>query len=139
MLLMIENGIQGGICHAIHRYAKANNKYMKNYHKNIEYNSAESSCFMYLDASILYRWAMSLKLSVNGFKQVQQLSQFNEDFITHYDKNGNKGYFLEVDIEYAKNLFNLHKDLPFLTNRKKIKNCNKLVCDIHDKENQLLT
>ena len=36
MLLMAEEGIKGGICHAIHRYAKANNKYMDNYDKNIE-------------------------------------------------------------------------------------------------------
>ena len=36
MLLMIAKGIRGGICHAIHRYAKANNIYMKNYDKNIE-------------------------------------------------------------------------------------------------------
>ena len=34
MLLMVEKGIRGGICHAIHRYAKANNKYKKNYDKN---------------------------------------------------------------------------------------------------------
>ena len=32
MLLMVEKGIRGGICHAIYRYAKASNKYMKNYH-----------------------------------------------------------------------------------------------------------
>ena len=49
MLLMVEKGIQDGICHAIHRYAKVNNKYMKNYDKNIE-----SSYFMYLDANNLY-------------------------------------------------------------------------------------
>ena len=36
MLLMVEKGIRRGICHAIHRYAKANNKYMKNYNKNKE-------------------------------------------------------------------------------------------------------
>ena len=63
MLLMIEKRIRGRICHAIHRYAKANNKYMKNYNKN-----KESSCLMYLDEINLYGWAMSQKLPVNGFK-----------------------------------------------------------------------
>ena len=36
MLLMVEKGIRGGICNAIHRYAKANNKYMKDYNKDKE-------------------------------------------------------------------------------------------------------
>ena len=63
MLLMVEQGIRGGICHSIHRYAKANNKYMQNYNSN-----EESSCIQYLDAINLYGWAMSKKLPVNGFK-----------------------------------------------------------------------
>ena len=64
MLLMVGKGIRGGICHAIHRYANANNKYMKNYDKNIERsfaecnsiecNSVESLYHMYLDANNLY-------------------------------------------------------------------------------------
>ena len=53
MVLMIEKGISGGICDAIHRDAKANNKYIKNYDKNFECNSAESSYFMYLDPNNL--------------------------------------------------------------------------------------
>ena len=63
MLLMVEKGISVGICHAIHRYAKANNKYMKNYDKN-----KESSYIQYLDTNNLYGWAMSQKLPVDGFK-----------------------------------------------------------------------
>ena len=62
MLLMIEEGIRGGMCHSIHRYAKANNKYIKNYDKNIG-----SSYLMYLDANNLYGLAVSQKLPVNGF------------------------------------------------------------------------
>ena len=54
MLLMIEDGIRGGICHAIQRYVKANNKYMNNYNKN-----KESSYIQYLDANNLYGMAMS--------------------------------------------------------------------------------
>ena len=76
MLLMAEKGIKGGKCDAIHRYAEANSKYMKNYDENIE-----SSYLMYLDANNLYGWALSQKLSVNGFKWVKDLSQFNESFV----------------------------------------------------------
>ena len=53
MLLIVKKGIRGGIVDAIHRYAKANNKYMKNYNKNIE-----SSYLIHLDANNLYGWAM---------------------------------------------------------------------------------
>ena len=76
MLLMIEKGIWGGICHAINRYAKANNKYIKNYD-----NNKESSYLMYLDANNLYGWAMPQKLLVNGFKLKKNVSKFDEDFI----------------------------------------------------------
>ena len=60
---MVEKGIRGGIYHAIHRYAKANNKYMENYDE-----IKESSYLQHLDANNLYGWAMSQKLSVDGFK-----------------------------------------------------------------------
>ena len=97
MLLMVEKGIRGGICEAIHRYAQANNKYMKNYDKDII-----SSYLMYLDTNNLYGWAMSQKLPVNGFKWAKYLSKFNEIFIRNFDENTNKGYFLKVNVEYPK-------------------------------------
>ena len=130
MLLMVQKRIRGGICHAIHRYAKANHKYMKNCDKN-----TTSSYLMYLDAKNLYGWTMSQKLPVNGFEWVKKLSKFDERLITGNDENSNKGYFLEVDVEYPKNSLNLHMDLPFLPEKNKIKKCDKLVCNIYDKEN----
>ena len=63
MLLMIERGIRGGVCQSTHRYAKASNKYMKNYNKSIV-----SSYLTYLDGNNLDGWAMSQKLPINGFK-----------------------------------------------------------------------
>ena len=82
MILMIEKRINGGICQATHRYTKANNKFMKNYDKNID-----SSYIEYLDANNLHGWTMSQKLPVNGFKWVKQkqLSKFGENFIKNYD------------------------------------------------------
>ena len=89
---------------------------------------------MYLDANNFYEWAMSQKLPVNGFKWVKNLSKFNEIFIRNYYENSDKGYFLEVDIDYPKQLFNLHKDLPFLPEREKANKIEKLICNIEDKE-----
>ena len=60
MLLMVEKGIRGGMCQSIHRYAKSNNKYMKNCDQKME-----SSYLTSLDADNLYGWAMSQKLHVN--------------------------------------------------------------------------
>ena len=59
-------------------------------------------------------------------------------FIKNYDVDSDKGYILEVDIEYPKNHLNLHGDLPLLAERKKIKKCNKLVCNINDKQNYVV-
>ena len=60
MLLMVEKSIRGGICHAIHRYAKVKIKYVKYYTKN-----KESSFLKYWDVNNLYDWTMSQKLAVN--------------------------------------------------------------------------
>ena len=129
MLLMVEEGIRGGLCHSIHRYAKANNKYIKNYNKN-----EESSYIQYLDANNLYGWVMSQNLPANNFKWVKDTSRINGEFIKNYNENSKKGYILEVDVKYPKKLHDSHSDLPFFPRRMKIDKCKKLVCNLRDKK-----
>ena len=126
MLLMVEKGIRGGICHVIHRYVKANNKYMKDYNKD-----EEESFLEYLDENNLYGEAVSEPLPVDGFDWAEDLSKIDEDFIKNYDKDSDKGYILDADVEYPRNLYNLHSDLPLLPERMKIDKCNKLVCNLY--------
>ena len=44
----------------------------------------------------------------------------------------------EVDIDYPKELFNFHKGLPFLPERKKVEKVEKLICSIEDKEKYVI-
>ena len=129
MLLMVEEGIRGRICHSIHRYAKENNKYMENYDEN-----KESSYTQYLDANNSYGWAMSQKLPKNNFKWVEDTSRINKEFIKNHNENSNKGYILEVDVKYPKKLHDLYSDLPFLPRRMKIDKCKKLVRNLQNKK-----
>ena len=128
MLLMVEKGITGGICHCVHRYAKANNKYMKECDKN-----KESSYLQYWDVNNLYDWATLQKLPVNNFEWVKDTSQFNEDFIKNYNKESDRRYFLEVEVQYTEKLHELHNDLPLLPERMKTEKVKKLVANLHDK------
>ena len=81
---------------------------------------------------------MSQQLPTNGFKRVKGLSQFNESFIKNYNENSDLGYFLEEDIDYPKELFNLHRNLIFLPERKKVEKVEKLTCSIEDKKKYVI-
>ena len=97
--------------------------------------SKESSYIQYLDANNLYGAAMSEKLPVNGFKWVNNISGINKTFVKSYDKkNSDKGYILEVDVDYPIKLHKLHSDMPFLPEKMKIDKTQKLVCNLHDKK-----
>ena len=101
MLLMLEEGIRGGICHSVFRHAKANNKYVKDYDEN-----KESSFLIYTDYNNLYGKTMSEKLPVDGFEWVDDISEIDENFIKNYDEDGNLGYFIKSDIKYPVELHN---------------------------------
>ena len=82
---------------------------------------------------------MSQKLPVNGFIWYNDyLSDFSEEFIKNYVEKSDKGYFLEVDMQYPKKLWNSHKELPYLPERKKIEKVEKLAGSIEDKEKYVI-
>ena len=101
MLLMVEKDIRRGICHAIHRYTKANNKYMKEYDEN-----KESSYLKYFDIDIsiyLCGWTVSKNLPVNNFKWVKDISKFDESFIKVIMKKVIKDIFLKLMFNILQN------------------------------------
>ena len=107
---------------------------MKDYDKN-----KESSYLKYWDVNNLYGWPTSQKLSVNGLKLVEDLSELDEGFIKRYNEKSQVGYFLEVDLHYPENLHNAQNDLPFLYERINIENVEKLLLIYTIKMNILLT
>ena len=87
----------------------------------------ESSYIMYWDANILYVYLQNYLL---GGKNTPK---FDEHFIKNYNENSDKGYIIEVEVEYPRRLHKPHNDLPFLPKRMKIKKCHELVCNLSDK------
>ena len=132
MLLTFEDGTRGEMCNAIHRYAKANNKCIKNYNKNVE-----SSYLQYQDANNLYGWAMSKILPVGEFELINP-EDYTEDIIKRYDENDDYGAILIADVDYPKKLYKLHSDLPFLSERMKINKVDKLICNTQNKRNYVV-
>ena len=120
MLLLIEKPIRGGICHSIYEYAKFNNEYMKDCDK-----SEESSYLQYWDVNNLNGWAMLQKLPVNNFEWIKDT--FNEDFLKSYNEEIDKGYFMEVKVQYPEKVYKLQNDLLFLPQGMKIKTVGKLI------------
>ena len=102
--LFIEKGLRGGISYIAKRYAKANNKYMK------DYDPKKPSKFItYLDMNNLYGWAMSGYLPYGGFKWLKNVDGFDVNSVSVKSPTG---YFLEVDLKYPDELHELHNDYP---------------------------
>ena len=109
ILLMFEKGIRGGISMISNRFGQANNKYMGK-----KFDPSQPSKYLaYLDANNLYGWAMMKPLPVGDFKWMEERElEHWEDF----------SCILEVDLDYPKDLHELHNDYPIAPERLKIKN-----------------
>ena len=113
MIFLVQKVIRGAICDAIHRYARAIKKSMKDYDK-----SKKVSCLKYQDVNDLYCWRFSQKLFVNNFKWIEDISQFIEYIRKTYETG--KLYFLEVYVQYPEKVHNYHYNNE---NRKRQKGC----------------
>ena len=95
--------------------------------------SKESSYLQYLDANNLYEWAMSQPLPTGRFRSVD----IKPDEISKLEKR-DKGYLLEVDVSYSRDLHNSHNDLPFMCERLKIGGIAKLAPNLCNKKNYVI-
>ena len=111
MYIFFEKGTRGGISYISNRYSKRNNKYLKSYEPKQESKN------IYLDANNLYGCTMSKFLPTSGFNWIDQKT-FN---LNKYTSNSSKGCFLVIDLEYSKELHELHNDCHLAPDKKKIK------------------
>ena len=115
MFQFIKKGMHGGVIYIANRYGNANNnKYMKEYNEK-----APSKDIMYLDANNLYGWAMSQYLPTSNFKRMtdKEISKIN---LGKYKADGKKGLILEVDLEYPRELRDMHNDYPVCPEKVKV-------------------
>ena len=113
MYIFFEKGTKCGISYVSNRYSKANNlKYLKSYDPK-----QESKHIIYLDANNLYGYAKSQLFPISGFKWIDP-KEFN---LNKYTNNSSKGCVLKVDLEYPKELHELHNDYPLAPDKIEIK------------------
>ena len=116
MFQFIEKGMRGGVPYIANRYGNANNKYMKEYDEK-----SPSKYIMYLDANNLYGWAVSQYLPTGNFKWMtdKEISKIN---LGKYELDSKEGLILEVDLEYPKELHDLHNEYPIAPEKVKVSN-----------------
>ena len=122
ILLMIEEGIGGGIIQVVAKFLQANNKCIKNYDQN------KYSLFLqYLDLSSLYAWAMCQKLPHKDFEYCKDLRYINQKCIKNYnEESSEKGFILEVHIKYQKSYKTSTKIYHFCLKRLRLINKQNL-------------
>ena len=128
MLLMFEQGIRGGVSMITNRYSKANNRYMKDFDE-----TKPSKYIEYLDANNLYGWAMRENLPVRDFQWMSEEELRAGDW-----EHSRVPCILEVDLEYPKDLHDLHNDYPLAPERITVNGVEKLIPNLNNKENYII-
>ena len=108
MYKLFKKGTEGGVSYISNRYSKTNNTYLKYYDPK-----QESKHIIYLDANNFYGYAMSKVFPTSGFKWIDP----KEFDLNKYTSNISKGCVLKVDLEYPKELRELHSHYPLAPNK----------------------
>ena len=114
MYQFVEKGLRGGVSYIANRFSEANNKYMENFDEN-----QPSKYIMYLDANNLYGWAMSQYLPTGQFRWLTK-EQIKKTNLANYSEEHDEGLLLEVDLDYPKELHDLHNDFPLAPEKLKV-------------------
>ena len=130
MYLMIERGIRGGVSSIMKRHSEANHKYLDDYDPK-----KPNKHILYLDANNLYGWAMSKPLPYRNFRWIKEKELGNWERLSSEE---GKGCILEVDLEYPKELHDLHNEYPLAPEKITIGKVEKLVPNLSDKKNYVL-
>ncbi len=130
MYLTIERGIRGGVSSIMKRYSEANHKYLESYDPK-----KPNKHILYLDANNLYGWAMSKPLPYKNFKWMKGEELGNWKKLSSEE---GEGCILEVDLEYPKELHDLHNEYPLAPEKITIGKVEKLVPNLNDKKNYVL-
>ena len=117
MFRFIKKRIREGVSYIANRYGKANNKYMEEYDENAP--SKYIMYIMYIDAINLYGRAMSQYLPAGNFRWMID-KETNKMDLGKYKADGKKGLILEVDLEYPRELHDLHNDYPVAPEKAKV-------------------
>ena len=134
MLLMFGRGIRGGITQSVHRWAAANNPYMGS-----EYDKSKPTKYLqYLDANNLYGWTMSQPLPTGEFYWIELCDRNPKTIVEELVEKRDRGYLLEVDVAYSRELHDSHNDLPFMCDRMKVNGVEKLVPNLYYKRKYVI-
>ena len=132
MFMMFEKMKRGGVSVISHKYAKANNKYLPDYDA-----TKDPFYLIQLDCNNLYGKSMSEQLPSGNFKWIE--NKVDESFIMSYQsENNEKGYVIEVDLEYPQHLHDAHNDYPLASEHLVINDMKKLSPNFSDKTNYVV-
>ena len=123
MYIFFEKGTTGGVSYIFNRYSEANKKHLRLYDLK-----QESKHIIYLDVNNLYGYAISKFLPTSGFKLIVP----KEFDVNKYTSNSSKGCVFEADLEYHKELRELHNDYPLEIKREMLSDYQLKIADLYN-------